>query len=117
MRLVEEAQRAGADAVKFQTFRTERLVGRSATMAQYHEATGRSADDQFGMLKELELSDEDHRALVARCRDAGITFLSSPFDEGSADFLEELGVVAFKIPLESLPTRRSWHTSRGRGGR
>lgn len=102
LRLVEEAQRAGADAVKFQTFRTERLVGRSATMAQYQRRDRQGADDQFGMLKELELSDEDHRALVARCRDAGITFLSSPFDEGSADFLEELGVVAFKIPSGEL---------------
>lgn len=102
LRLVEEARQAGADAVKFQTFRAERLVSRSAQKAQYQKRNTDGADTQFEMLERLELSDDDHRTLLAHCRMAGITFLSSPFDEESADLLDELGVEAFKIPSGEL---------------
>ena len=100
--LVDQARLAGADAVKFQTFRAEKLVSRSAQKAQYQKRNTGGADTQFEMLERLELSDDDHRALLAYCRDAGVTFLSSPFDAQSADLLDELGVTAFKIPSGEL---------------
>jgi N,N'-diacetyllegionaminate synthase len=96
--LVDEARAAGADAVKFQTFRAERLVTRTARKAEYQRRTTGGEDAQYSMLKRLELGEDDHRALLAHCQDAGIMFLSSPFDEASADMLDELGVAAFKIP-------------------
>jgi len=97
-RLIEEAGRAGADCVKFQSFRADKLVSRSAAKAQYQQRNTESADSQYEMLRRLELSEEDHRTLLACCRDNGILFLSSPFDEDSADLLERLGVPAYKIP-------------------
>ena len=100
--LVDQARLAGADAVKFQTFRAEKMVSRSAQKAQYQKRNTGGADTQFEMLERLELSDADHRALLAYCRDAGVTFLSSPFDAQSADLLDELGVTAFKIPSGEL---------------
>lgn len=102
LRLVDEACDAGCDAVKFQTFRTERLVSRSAPKAEYQRRTTSASDTQFEMLERLELSEADHRALLARSSQAGIAFLSSPFDEDSADLLDELGVEAFKIPSGEL---------------
>jgi N,N'-diacetyllegionaminate synthase len=98
MRLVEEAGRAGADCVKFQSFSADRLASRSARKASYQNDNTRGADTQYEMLKRLELSEEDHRALLDCCRANGILFLSSPFDEESADMLENLGVRAYKIP-------------------
>jgi N,N'-diacetyllegionaminate synthase len=100
--LIEEAHAAGADAVKFQSFTAERLVSRSAEKAQYQIQNTGDAGTQFEMLKQLELSEDDHRTLLALCRDNDIRFLSSPFDEASADLLEQLGVAAFKIPSGEL---------------
>ena len=95
LRLVDAAARAGADAVKFQTFRAEALASSSAPQAAYQRRSGRSS--QLEMLKRLELSPEAHRKVRARCRARGVEFLSTPFDEASADFLDALGVRAFKI--------------------
>jgi N,N'-diacetyllegionaminate synthase len=100
--LVDQAVGAGVDAVKFQTFRAQRLVSRSAQKAQYQKRNTGGADTQFEMLERLELNADDHRTLIAYCREVGITFLSSPFDEQSADLLDELGVTAFKIPSGEL---------------
>jgi N,N'-diacetyllegionaminate synthase len=97
-RLVEEASRAGADCVKFQTFRAEALTSRSAGKAAYQQQTTGGEGTQYEMLRSLELSEDDHVALLACCRAQGIEFLSSPFDEGSADLLDRLGVAAFKVP-------------------
>jgi N,N'-diacetyllegionaminate synthase len=102
LRLVGEAARAGADAVKFQSFKAERLVTRSARKAEYQRRTTGGEDTQFEMLRGLELDDKAHGALLAACSKAGITFLSSPFDEQSADLLDELGVPAFKLPSGEL---------------
>jgi len=97
-RLIDAAADAGADAVKFQTFIAERLVTHDAPKAQYQrEATG-GQESQFEMLRRLELSKAMHKTLQAHCQERGILFLSTPFDESSADFLETLGVPAFKIP-------------------
>ncbi len=95
--LVDAAAEAGADAVKFQTFTAEKLVLPGAPKAQYQRKASRGDQSQLEMLKALELSHQDHQALIEHCRERGILFLSTPFDEQSADFLESLGVEAFKI--------------------
>jgi N,N'-diacetyllegionaminate synthase len=95
--LVVTAAKAGADAVKFQTFRAEKLVSRSAPKASYQIDKTRSDESQYQMLQRLELSPDMHVAVIESCRQAGILFLSTPFDEDSADLLERLGVPAFKI--------------------
>jgi N,N'-diacetyllegionaminate synthase len=95
--LVEQAQRSGADAVKFQTFSADKLVRPGAEKAEYQQkATG--AGDQHAMLKSLEMSEELHRALFARCNALGIEFMSTPFDESAAEFLVDLGMRRIKIP-------------------
>ena len=97
-RLVDAAKDCGAEAVKFQTFKAERLVTRNAEKAEYQKRTGSVGDSQFEMLKKLELGGDDFRVLLGHCNQIGIDFLSSPFDEESADLLDSLGMVAFKIP-------------------
>lgn len=96
--MVDAAADAGADVVKFQTFRAERLVTRSARKAAYQEANTGSGGGQFEMLKALELSDDDHRAILARCAARGIAFLSTAFDAESLSFLLGLGMPLVKIP-------------------
>jgi len=95
--LVDAAVGAGADAVKFQTFSPEKLVLPDAPQAKYQRSGSQGHESQLEMLKRLELSRRDHQALVEHCIKRGIPFLSTPFDEDSADFLESLGVEAFKI--------------------
>ncbi|HPS01407.1 MAG TPA: N-acetylneuraminate synthase [Candidatus Sumerlaeota bacterium] len=104
--LVDAAKEARADAVKFQTFCAERLVCKDAPKARYQMETTGAGESQCEMLKRLQLSPDDHRRLLEHCREIGILFLSSPFDEQDADFLESLGVPAYKIPsgeLTNLP--------------
>ncbi|MBU0675962.1 MAG: N-acetylneuraminate synthase [Proteobacteria bacterium] len=98
LRLIDVAVEAGADAVKFQTFRAESLVNRSASKAEYQiKATG-STESQYQMLKNLELDDSLHLALDAHCRVQGIQFLSTPFDEESLFFLvQQIGVPLIKV--------------------
>ena len=100
--LVDIAAECGADAVKFQTFDAERLVTRDAPKAAYQQAVTDAAESQYTMLKRLELSVDDHRALMQRCAERGIMFLSTPFDEAAADLLHELGMAAFKTPSGEL---------------
>jgi N,N'-diacetyllegionaminate synthase len=104
--LVDAAVQAGADAVKFQTFQADRLVTRAAPKAGYQRQATDLAESQLAMLRRLELSPEAHRELLAHCRERGILFLSTPYEEASADFLEALGVPAFKLPsgeITNLP--------------
>ena len=96
--LVDAAKECGADAVKFQTYRTEKLVTRGAEKAEYQKAAVPGTDTQFDMLKRLELKEADFRELLDLCNKSGIEFLSSPFDEDSADLLDALGMPTFKIP-------------------
>lgn len=100
--LVDVAADAGANAVKFQTFSAERLALRDAPKADYQQRTTDAAESQHAMLERLELSADDHRALMRRCEERGIVFLSTPFDETAADLLAELGVSAFKTPSGEL---------------
>ena len=96
-KLVDVAIEAGADAVKFQSFVAERLVTRSAPKAEYQRQTTGEGESQLEMLRQLQLSEEVHRRVQAYCEERGILFFSTPFDEGSADLLDELGVPAFKV--------------------
>lgn len=97
-RLIEVAAESGADAVKFQSFRAEKLATRSAPKAAYQLGGTEPAESQYEMLRRLELTPEAHRALIEHCQASGILFLSTPFDESSADLLEDLGVPAYKLP-------------------
>ena len=97
-RLMDVAAEAGADAVKFQTFSAERLVTKEAPKAEYQKRTTNAGESQYEMLKRLELSETVHRDLMAHARERNLLFLSTPFEEESADFLEQLDIAAFKIP-------------------
>lgn len=97
-RLVDAAREAGADAVKFQTYRTELLAVRDAIKAEYqYRNTGKNLS-QYEMLKELELSYDSFKELSLYCTFRNIMFLSSPFDETSMEYLDQLGVEMIKIP-------------------
>lgn len=97
-KLVEEAKRAGADCVKFQTFRAEALVTGDAKKAEYQKKQTGASQSQFEMLKKLELSKEEFLELKAYCDECEIEFLSTAFDMESLDFLESLAPSCYKIP-------------------
>ncbi len=95
--MVDVAAQAGADAIKFQSFSAEKLAGKTAEKADYQKReTGEGG--QYAMLKALEMSSELHEALVTRCAEQGIEFMSTPFDEDAADFLLTLGMKRIKVP-------------------
>jgi N-acetylneuraminate synthase len=95
--LVDAAAQAGADAVKFQTFKSSKVVSPVAPKADYQVQTTGNGESQLEMVRRLELPFEAFRDLFTYTREKGILFLSTPFDEESADFLDDLGVTAFKI--------------------
>ncbi len=107
--LIDIASSGGADIIKFQTFTADRLVTKSAEKAEYQKITTNKNESQLDMLKKLELSKNDHFELINYCKGKGIEFLSSPFDEENATFLNELGLKRFKIPsgeITNLPYLR-----------
>lgn len=104
--LVDEAVNAGADYIKFQTFRSEKIVSRHAQAAQYQKENLKEDVGQFDMLKKLELGYEDFRELKTYCEKKGIGFISTPFDLESLSFLNELGMDFWKLPsgeMTNLP--------------
>lgn len=108
-KLVDAAAEAGADAVKFQTFKAETLVCRTAKKAEYQLETTDSSETQYDMLKKLELTEQMHKELIQYCDAKKILFLSTPFDVGSIKFLSELEMQIFKIPsgeITNLPYLR-----------
>lgn len=97
--LVEAAYAAGADVVKFQTFKAKNLVTKSAQQADYQKVNTGKEESQFAMLSRLELSFEAHCRLLERCNELGIEFLSTAFDLESLSFLvDDLGLKRLKIP-------------------
>ncbi|WP_029934082.1 N-acetylneuraminate synthase [Thiomicrospira pelophila] len=109
-KLVDVAVAAGADAVKFQTFKTEELVTETAEQAAYQTANTGVKESQFAMLKRLELTEEDHHFLFDYCRQQGIEFMSTAFDMPSVRLLHQLGMRRWKIPsgeLLSIPYLRA----------
>jgi N-acetylneuraminate synthase len=97
--LIDVAAAAGADAVKFQTFRAEQLVTRRASKAVYQTRTTNPAESQFDMIRKLELTKIDHKELIAHARARGIAFLSAPFDLASLHLLTtRFGLQTIKVP-------------------
>ena len=96
--LVDAAAKAGADAVKFQTFIADRVAIATSPKAAYQRERTGEEGSQLDMLRALELSPDAHASVQRRCAERGVVFLSTPFDEGSADLLELLEMPAFKIP-------------------
>lgn len=97
-RLILAAKESGADAVKFQTFKTEEVVSLQAEKAPYQIDTTGNSESQYDMIKALELSEDEFYELKKYAEENEITFLSTPFDHQSVDFLDNLGVPFFKIP-------------------
>jgi N,N'-diacetyllegionaminate synthase len=111
-RLIDAAADSGADAVKFQTFRADRLMVVSGDRLVQQQNGGETA---FQMFRRLELSFEDHERLKAQADRRGVVFLSTPFDEESADFLDGLGVPAFKIASSDITHRPLLRHLAGKG--
>jgi N,N'-diacetyllegionaminate synthase len=97
-KMIDLASDAQADAIKFQTFKAEKLVSKNAQKAEYQKKTTDSSESQFDMIKKLELNQDVHKELMSYCKDKNIMFLSTPFDTDSIDLLNELGLEIFKIP-------------------
>ena len=106
-KLIDVAVEAGADAVKFQTWKTELCITKDAKKADYQiENTKNSEETQFEMVKKLELSFDDFYELADYCKKKSIIFLSTPFDIPSIELLHDIGVSIFKIPsgeITNLP--------------
>lgn len=105
-RLIDKAVEAGADCVKFQTFITEEIISKRAEKAEYQKAATGSDESQYQMVKKLELSFEQFRELQKYAEERGITFLSTPFDIPSVEFLDSINIPCFKIPsgeITNLP--------------
>ncbi len=96
-KLIDLASDAGADAVKFQTFRTEHLILNSVEKAPYQQKTTEATESQMEMLKKLEVTKEQNLELKRYCKEKDIIFLTTPFDENSLDEIDELDLPAYKI--------------------
>lgn len=109
-KLIDVAKDAGADAVKFQTAKAERVVSKFAQKAQYQiQNTNNDSESQLEMIKKLILNDEAWAILSDYCKQKEIMFLSTPFDFESIDLLSSLGLEIFKIPsgeINNLPYLR-----------
>lgn len=109
-KMIDIASKSGADAVKFQTFKTENLVTKDAKKAKYQEKNSGTEENQFQMLKKLELDIDTHKMLIDYCKRKEIIFMSTPFDLDSVDMLSNLGLEIFKIPsgeIVNLPYLRA----------
>ncbi len=108
-KMVETAASAGADAIKFQTFKAQALASKAASKAPYQKKTTGKRESQVKMLEKLELDLKAHKELMKCCRANKIMFLSSAFDLESTDLLARLGLKTFKIPsgeITNLPYLR-----------
>ena len=115
LELATAAAEAGADAVKFQTFTAGKVVSRFAPKAEYQKAATGDGETQYEMLRKLELSHENHLALIRRCGELGICFLSTAFDPDGVRFLDSLGLPLMKVPsgeITDLPYLRAVNACR-----
>jgi N,N'-diacetyllegionaminate synthase len=96
-KLIKAAAKAGADAIKFQSFIAEEIATPQALKAQYQAKALGNEDGQLSMLKSLELSNEQQKELMAYCDEVGIMYICTPYDELSADLLDKNGIYAYKI--------------------
>lgn len=103
--MIVEAKKAGADAVKFQTFLAKNLVSSFAPKAEYQMQTTDKEETQLEMLKNLELSFAHFTLLQQYAIEVGIDFLSTPFDHDSIDFLTTLGMTCWKIPSGEITNK------------
>jgi N-acetylneuraminate synthase len=105
-KLILAAANAGADYVKFQTFKADKLVSKSAQKAEYQKANLKEVGDtQYEMLKKLEMSEDWHYELIKYANEFGIKFLSTGFDEDSIDFLDSLNIDLFKVPSGEITNK------------
>lgn len=107
--LIDVAVKAGADAVKFQTFKSEKVISKFAKKAEYQMQTTDAVESQLDMVRKLELDENAHWELLEYCKKNNILFLSTPFDHGSIELLDRMGMEIFKIPsgeITNLPYLR-----------
>jgi len=105
-KMVDVAAKAKVDAIKFQTFKTEKLILKSTPKVEYQKVATYDNESFYDMLKKYELNKEEFRKLKEYCKEKGLTFLSTPFDDTSVDWLEELNVPAYKVgsgDMNNLP--------------
>jgi N,N'-diacetyllegionaminate synthase len=106
LKLIEIAAEAGADYVKFQTFKADKIVSKNAKKAQYQIDNINDGDDsQYAMLKKLEMPLDWYPVLLDKSNALGVNFLSTGFDQESIDFLDEFGVDFYKIPSGEITNR------------
>jgi len=104
-KLIDVAVDAHADAIKFQTFKAENVVTSSTPKAKYQIKNMGTDESPFEMLKKLELPVSAYKELFAYCEEKNIIFMSTPFDEESADFLDSMGMGIFKIPSGEITNK------------
>ena len=104
-KMIDVAVNTGGDAVKFQMFKADKVVTATADKANYQLKNTGTTESQREMLKKLELPLSGHEELFSYCREKGIMFMSTPFDEESADILDNLGMTIFKIPSGEITNK------------
>lgn len=112
--LVDAAAEAGADYVKFQTFKADKIASKKAMKASYQQAATGNEGNQLDMLRKLELTEANHHELITYCAGKNIQFLSTAFDLDSIDLLQQLGIQLGKIPsgeITNLPYLRRMATA------
>lgn len=115
-KLVSAAAQAGADYVKFQTFKANKIVSKTAKKAAYQERNINDGDDsQYAMLKRLEMPEEWYGKLIQYAHEQRIKFLSTGFDHESIDFLDQLGSPLFKIPSGEITNKPYLQHIAGKG--
>ena len=102
-KLIKVAAKSGADAIKFQTFKAETLVSKSASKAAYQKKATDSLESQFNMIKRLELNVDAHKELIKYCDEKGIIFLSAPFDIDSINLLNTFAIFLGPIGRAGRP--------------
>ncbi len=100
--MIDVASKAGVDAVKFQTFKTDELILKDISKAPYQKVTTDKAESQYDMLRRLEITRQQTAELMHYCEEKHILFLSTPFEKHSLDELDDLGVYAFKVAATDL---------------